>query len=255
MSVFRFQQFSVSQSNTAMKICTDSLLFGAMMPVNPMDDVLDIGAGSGLLSLIAAQLGAGRVTGVELMADACREAAENFKLSPWAGRLHAVHQRIQDFAENEMGRYDLIVSNPPFFENHFHAEDPMRNAARHDSHLKHAELIKIADKLLAQTALFYVLLPAQSVPEFIRLCRQAHLYSVRQSAFRGYAHSAAKVIALTFSRVPPAQAAVETVTVYDAKDVYTAISRAYLAGFLLRFAEGKQQSEAEKNFPGSIPLN
>jgi len=115
MTIFRFQRFSVSQRQAAMKICTDSLLFGAMMPVKPMANVLDIGAGTGLLSLIAAQLGAGRITGVELMEDACREAAENFARSPWPERLRAVRQSIQDFAENETGRYDLIISNPPFF--------------------------------------------------------------------------------------------------------------------------------------------
>jgi tRNA1Val (adenine37-N6)-methyltransferase len=239
MSLFRLQRFSVSQCRTAMKVCTDSLLFGAMMPVSPGDDVLDIGAGSGLLSLMAAQLGAGRATGVELMSGACREAAENFQRSPWEDRLHAVHQRIQDFAEGEMGRYDLIVSNPPFFENHFNAGDPLRNAARHDSHLKHSELVKIAAKLLAREGLFYVLLPVRSVPEFIRLCRQADLNPVRQTAFRGYAQSAVKVIALTFGWAPAVQEAIETVTVYDDRGVYSALSRAYLAEFLLRFAEEK----------------
>ncbi|MEC4750245.1 methyltransferase [Methylomicrobium sp. Wu6] len=219
-----------------MKICTDSLLFGTMMPVKPKDKVLDIGAGTGLLSLIAAQFGAGSVTGVELMEDACREAAENFERSPWSDRLKAVRQSIQNFADEETGRYNLIVSNPPFFENHLHAKEPMRNAARHDGHLKHAELIKIAEQLLAGEGSFYVLLPIQSVSGFIRMCLQSGLYLRRQTALRGYAHSAIKVTALTFGRMRTDQPVFETMTIYDAQGVYSAASRAYLADFLLRFA-------------------
>lgn len=219
-----------------MKVCTDSLLFGAMMPLKPMATVLDIGAGNGLLSLIAAQLGAGRVTGVELMEGACREAAENFKRSRWSEQLLAVRQSIQDFADNETGRYDLIVSNPPFFENHLHAGEPMRNAARHDVHLKHAELVKSADKLLDPEGLFYVLLPLQSVSEFTRLCFRVGLYRLRQTAFRSYAHSATKIVALTFGRAKTDTPVFETMTVYDEPGVYSAASQAYLKAFLLRFA-------------------
>jgi tRNA1Val (adenine37-N6)-methyltransferase len=236
LSVFRLQQFSVSQERAAMKICTDSLLFGAMMPVGPNDRVLDIGAGCGLLSLIAAQLGADRVTGVELMDGACWEAAENFRRSPWSGSLRAVRDSIQHFADTACGRYDLVVSNPPFFANHLNAAEPMRNAARHDVHLTHAELVAIAERLLVWEGLFYVLLPVQSVPAFIRLCSRAGLYSRKQAAFRSYAHSGAKVIALTFGRQPVACPVFETVTVYDEPGVYSATARACLAKFLMRFA-------------------
>ncbi|MDD1612072.1 MAG: methyltransferase [Methylococcaceae bacterium] len=234
--MFRFQQFSVSQELAAMKICTDSLLFGAMMPVMPTATVLDIGTGTGLLALIAAQLGAGRVTGVELMEGACREAVGNFERSPWADRLHAVRQSIQYFAGTQPDRYDLIISNPPFFENHLNAEEPMRDAARHGGHLKHAELVKIADQLLAREGVFYVLLPRQSVFAFTRLCMLSDLYLRHQTAFRGYAHSAAKVAALTFGRTRPNQPSFETMTIYDEQGIYSVASRAYLADFLMRFA-------------------
>ncbi|MGJ0484110.1 MAG: tRNA1(Val) (adenine(37)-N6)-methyltransferase [Methylomicrobium sp.] len=219
-----------------MKICTDSLLFGAMMPVKARDCVLDIGAGCGLLSLAAAQLGAGQVTAVELMDGACREAAENFQRSPWSDRLQAVRDSIQHFADTQSKRYDLIVSNPPFFENHLNAEEPMRNAARHDVHLKHAELVNIVDRLLTREGLFYVLLPVQSEPAFMRLCRKAGFHLSRQTTFRGYAHSTAKVTALTLGRNPAHRPVFETITVYDRQGVYSATACTYLAEFLMRFA-------------------
>lgn len=228
-----------------MKICTDSLLFGTMMPVKPRNCVLDIGAGCGLLSLIAAQLGAGQITGVELMEGACREAAENFQRSPWSDRLEAVRDSIQHFADTQSKHYDLIVSNPPFFESHLNAEEPMRNAARHDVHLKHAELVNIVDRLLAREGLFYVLLPVQSEPTFMRLCRKTGFYLSRQTDFRGYAHNAAKVTALTLGRNPAHRQVFETITVYERQGVYSATARTYLAEFLMRFArcEGAKDTE------------
>ena len=95
MPVFRFRQFSVAQSQSAMKVCTDAILFGAMASVNPGDRVLDIGAGTGVLSLMTAQLGAAHVTAVELTQEGYEETRLNFNNSPWSDRFEAVHQDIQ----------------------------------------------------------------------------------------------------------------------------------------------------------------
>lgn len=223
-----------------MKICTDSLLFGAMMPIKAMDKVLDIGTGSGLLALIAAQLGAGKVTGVELMEQTCREAEENFARSPWEKRLKAIQRSIQDFAPRDTDRYDLIVSNPPFFVDHFQAGDPLRNAARHGVALRHDELVGSVERLLGAEGLFYVLLPIHAIGEFTRLCAAAGLHLHKQTAFQGYRHNAAKVAALTFARAQALRPDIGTLTVYDAQGVYSPESRHYLSAFLLRFAIDKQ---------------
>ena len=99
-----------------MKICTDAVLFGAMAPVNQGDRVLDIGTGTGVLALMATQLGAAKVTAVELTQEAYQEADINFKNSPWAKRLEVVHQDIQSFALTADLQYDLIISNPPYVD-------------------------------------------------------------------------------------------------------------------------------------------
>jgi len=236
MSTFRFQQFSVLQKHSGMRICTDAVLFGAMAPVNPGDRVLDIGTGTGVLALLAAQLGAAKVTAVELTQVAFKEADINFNNSPWVDRLEAVHQDIQSFALTANRQYDLIISNPPFFENHLKTVDTLRNSARHTDQLPFTDLIGIAEQLLSPQGLFYLLLPAHAVAKFSALALAAGFYLINQTDFRGYTHNEAKVSALTFSRTATVFTA-RLLTIYASHNVYSQDSERYLADFLLRFAK------------------
>ncbi|WP_340120865.1 tRNA1(Val) (adenine(37)-N6)-methyltransferase [Methylobacter svalbardensis] len=235
MSTFHFQQFSVLQKRSGMKICTDAVLFGAMAPVKQGDRVLDIGAGTGVLTLMAAQLGAAKVTAVELTQEAYQEADINFNNSPWAERLELVHQDIQGFALTANRQYDLVISNPPFFKNHLKAADTLRNTARHTDQLPFADLISVAGSLLVPQGLFYLLLPAHAAAKFSAQALASGFYLLNQTDFRGYAHNEAKVSALTFSRTAAGLQA-RLLTIYEAHNVYSSNSAAYLADFLLRFA-------------------
>lgn len=219
-----------------MRICTDAVLFGAMAPVNPGDRVLDIGTGTGVLALMATQLGAAKVTAVELTQEAFQEADINFNNSPWVDRLEAVHQDIQSFALTANRQYDLIISNPPFFENHLKTVDTLRNSARHTDQLPFADLIGIAEQLLSPQGLFYLLLPAHAVAKFSALALAAGFYLINQTDFRGYTHNEAKVSALTFSRTATVFTA-RLLTIYASHNVYSQDSERYLADFLLRFAK------------------
>jgi tRNA1Val (adenine37-N6)-methyltransferase len=234
MTTFHFQKFSVLQKNSGMKICTDATLFGAMAPVTKGDLVLDIGAGTGVLSLMAAQLGAAKVTAVELTQEAFKEARVNFNNCPWTERLVAVHQDIQSFALTSDRHYDLIISNPPFFENHSKTINALRNTARHTDQLPYADLISIARKLLSQSGLLYLLLPAHAVETFTGHALEAGLYLISQTKFRGYEHNTSKISALTFSRTATVLT-VSSLTIYESQGVYGPDSEAYLSDFLLRF--------------------
>jgi len=250
MSTFKFQQFSVLQQHSGMKICTDAVLFGAMAPVKQGDRVLDIGTGTGVLALIAAQLGAAAVTAVELTQEAFQEAGINFNNSPWSVRLEAVHQDIQSFAKTAAQQYDLIISNPPFFENHHKTADALRNIARHTDQLPFADLIGIAKSLLSPQGLFYLLLPKHAAEKFCALALAAGFHLICQTDFRGFAHSEAKVSALTFSRCPKTGLTARLMTIYDSHNIYSQDSAAYLADFLLRFAKDQPSNLEHKALSG-----
>ena len=235
MSIFRFQQFSVIQKQSAMKVCTDAVLFAAMAPVNKGDRVLDIGAGTGVLSLMVAQLGAKQVTAVELTQASYEEAQLNFGNSPWADRLEAVHQDIQGFASSIGHQYDLVICNPPFFENHGKTTDSLRKVARHNDELPFADLIKSADQLLSRQGLFYLLLPVHAVEKFVEAALVAGFYLSKQTDFRGYSHNNAKVSALTFSRTDLVFSRT-LMTIYQSHRLYSQDSEYYLSAFLLRFS-------------------
>ena len=219
-----------------MKVCTDAVLFGAMAPVNCGDRVLDIGAGTGVLSLMAAQLGAAQVTAVELTQQGYEEAQLNFMNSPWADRLEAVHLDIQGFASTAGRQFDLIVCNPPFFENHSKTTNSLRKVARHNDQLPFADLIKSADQLLTSQGLFYLLLPTHAVEKFAAAALEAGFYLIHQTDFRGYTHNEAKVSALIFNRTVAVFTA-NILTVYETQRVYTKDSERYLSPFLLRFTK------------------
>jgi len=234
MSTFRFQQFSVVQEKSAMKICTDATLFGAMAPVDGGERVLDIGTGCGLLALMLAQLGVASVVAVELTKEAYSEARENFRHSPWSHQLEAVEGDIQGFAEGEVGSFDFIISNPPFFESHTKTSSDLRKLARHTDTLPFSELITVVARLLTDKGAFYLLLPTPVVNKFCHLAAESGLYLHQQVDYANSAGRQGKVSTLLFSR-QPAQCEPQRHNIFRAHRIYTEESARYLKPFLLRF--------------------
>ena len=149
-----------------MKVGTDGVLLGAWFRMQTGCSVLDIGTGTGLIALMAAQRGAGRVTAVEINSDAAEQASINVANSPWADRIEVVCSDIALF--NASSGYDRIVCNPPYFRDSLRSPDPYRNAARHNDTLSYENLVLYAARLLAIDGLFSVVLPFDAVEPFVR---------------------------------------------------------------------------------------
>jgi tRNA1Val (adenine37-N6)-methyltransferase len=160
-TVFNFKQFAIANSASAMKVGTDGVLLGAWASGCGLR-ILDIGCGTGLIALMMAQrFPAATVVGVEIDPAAASEAASNFSNSPWANRLQAIQGDIcQLSAEALGGRFDIIVSNPPFFANGIVSPEAARQQARHESALSLEKLLSVAANLLTDNGSFSVILPA-----------------------------------------------------------------------------------------------
>ncbi|HFZ8995884.1 TPA: tRNA(1)(Val) (adenine(37)-N(6))-methyltransferase TrmN [Citrobacter freundii] len=167
---FTFKQFFVAHDRCAMKVGTDGILLGAWAPVAGVTRILDIGAGSGLLALMLAQRTDARVTidAVELDSEAAAQARENIASSPWAQRI-AVHEAaIQQWVPGQTVRFDLIVSNPPYYAQGVECASPQREQARYTTALDHPSLLTAAAEYITEEGFFCVVLPEQIGNAFTR---------------------------------------------------------------------------------------
>jgi tRNA1Val (adenine37-N6)-methyltransferase len=172
--VFRFKQFAVVNDRTAMKVGTDGVLLGAWCPVDDARCVLDVGTGCGVIALMVAQRNATAIIdAIDIDHDAIGEAALNFVNSPWSDRLTAIEA---DFNTIESGnRYDLIVSNPPYFSNGVLPTGDARTTARHTGSLTYLQLIKGASRLLSEDGLLAIITPTDAEGEIIEASTFASL--------------------------------------------------------------------------------
>lgn len=184
--VFRFKRFTIRQDRCPMKVGTDGVLLGAWTGLRTTDRrMLDIGTGTGLIALMLAQRAPGaRITGIDI--DDVSQARENAAASPWGDRLHFEQTPVQTFRPAE--RYDLIVSNPPFYVDSLTCPDAGRTAARHTVHLSYEELVDSVVRLLAPGGRFAVVLPTPESEHFRHLASArlllTHLTRVRTTPRR-----------------------------------------------------------------------
>jgi len=142
-----------------MKVCTDSCLFGAWVPVEKARSILDIGTGTGLLALMAAQRSDAAIQAVEIETAAAEQANQNFLASPWANRLKLYQGSLQKFEQVNTSTYDFIISNPPFYQASQKSPDNARNQALHSIDLPFSNLLRFSQKFLAPRGSVFLLLP------------------------------------------------------------------------------------------------
>ncbi|RAR50352.1 tRNA1(Val) (adenine(37)-N6)-methyltransferase [Flavobacterium lacus] len=185
-----------------MKVGTDSVLLGAWCPIenNPFS-VLDIGAGTGILSLMIAQRShAEQIDALEIDEDAYEQCVENFENSPWGDRLFCFHAGLDEFVDEPEDEYDLIISNPPFYSEDYKTENSQRDLARFQEAMPFEDLIEAADLLLSENGIFAVIIPYKEEEKFIDLCAEVELYPVKVTRVKGTSTTEIKRSLLAFKR-------------------------------------------------------
>lgn len=219
-----------------MKVCTDACIQGAFTArylhagAGQVKCVLDIGTGTGLLSLMLAQQLAADITGIELDQAAAEQAAENFAASPWAERLQVTQLDIRELPPAAL--YDFIITNPPFYEGSLKSSDAQRNAAMHATNLSYNELLKTIAAHLQTDGQFSVLLPYAAFQSFRQLAAAAgffpqQLLEVKQSV----RHDHFRAVGI-FGR-EQCTPLVSSMAIYDERNVYTADFAALLQPYYL----------------------
>ena len=218
---FRFKQFTVWHDRCAMKVGTDGVLLGARpggMSGGSPQTILDIGTGSGLVALMLAQrFPEAQVTGIDSDAEAAAQARENFAVSPWPQRLRAAHISLQEFCRGTAAtaaarRFDLVVSNPPFYDTTLTSPDPLRTAARHTGSLTHEELLLLSAGLLSDTGVFSLIVPSESEKSILRLADRSRLHLHRLTRVYSKPSSRPRRILASFGRQPVPSPMEDTLT-------------------------------------------
>lgn len=219
--VFRFKQFSITDRRSAMKIGTDAVLLGAWADVVSANSVLDVGTGCGIIALMIAQRCKGAIEAIDIDKDSLLDAAENFRNSPWAGRLKAIQISYQDFVRKSLKKYDLIVSNPPFFSKSLISPKKSTAQAKHDVSLSYGELILCSAGLLHPGGKLFVILPSAGLSGFIVKAEQSGLFPFRQMNITSVEGKEPLRVVIGLSDQKTQPLLVESITIQDRRAHFT----------------------------------
>jgi len=230
--MFQFKQFTINQDRCAMKVGTDGVLLGAWCPIdnNPFS-ILDIGAGTGILSLMLAQRSnaehpslhgelAQQIDAIEIDEDAYEQCVENFESSPWGDRLFCFHAGLDEFVEEPEEDYDIIISNPPFYTEDYKTENEQRDLARFSDALPFEDLVEAAHLLLSENGIFAVIIPFKEEEKFITLAKDFELHPFKITRVKGTPTTEIKRSLLAFSKTQK-QTLVDELIIETARHQYT----------------------------------
>jgi tRNA1Val (adenine37-N6)-methyltransferase len=237
---FDFKQFRIEQDRCAMKVTSDSCVFGGWvaerlqsMP-QPSKRILDIGAGTGLLSLMIAQaVDKATIDAIEIDPDAANQARENIERSPWKDSIRIQQGDVLEFSMEI--KYDVIVTNPPFYEDELTGPDKKKNQAHHDESLPLSNLFDRLGKLLQPTGRFYLLLPSKGFSQRLNRLHESGLNEYGQVNFHHSEKHPTSRIFLEGGLESGIELNRETILLQDATGGYTDRVRMMLQQYYLAF--------------------
>lgn len=226
---FRFKQFEIYQEQTAMKVGTDGVLLGAWTKVGSAKTILDVGCGTGLLSLMLAQKSNAKITAVEIDDKAFEEAKLNVSISPWSNQIELIHANFEQF--DTVNKFDIIICNPPFFKGK--AENDSRSTARQNSYLPFDLLILKSAKHLTEKGILSLIFPFEHQSEILKLAEDAHLYVNEIVHVKGNKDAPIKRTLLRLSKEPKRAINSKIITIEVERNRYTEEYTELLKPYLL----------------------
>ena len=176
---FVFKKFSLHQHKCAHKVGTDAVLIGSWAEVSKATTILDIGTGTGIIALMMAQKSNAQIDAIDIEQGSFEQATENASHSIWSERIHVYQKSLQNFAQDADKKFDVIITNPPYFVDSSKAPDEERNHARHTDTLTFADLILGVKKMLSDKGMFYIILPTKEAIDFKALAEKNNFYLVK----------------------------------------------------------------------------
>ncbi len=230
---FQFKQFAIQQDRCALKVGTDGVVLGVWAHVEGAKRILDIGTGTGLLALIAAQRNpTAWIDAVEIDDTSAEQAAENVAASPWSDRVRVHRMDVRRMKSAEP--YDMILCNPPFYAGEMDSPDARRGLAKHGGELSFGELIGVVSTLLARDGLFACIIPLNREAELVKLASTADMHVVRRCVLRYLEARPAKRVLLELGPTP-GELRAEELVVEHTPGVFTDAYRMLLRELMLKF--------------------
>ena len=177
---FQFKQFSIEDDQSTMKVGTDAVLLGSWIHLEDEKSILEIGTGSGIISLMLAQRTSAQIQAIDIDEKSVIQAIHNFQKSPWASQIKVKHCSLSDFTKSESKKFDLIVSNPPFFINSLKSPFKNKNRSKHTDELTYEELAHGIANLLTPKGKASLILPYTESKHFIDIALIENIYLNKQ---------------------------------------------------------------------------
>ena len=232
---FQFKQFSIRDENSALKVGTDAVLLGAFVNPDKPKAILDIGCGSGIIALMMAQKSDSKIDAIDIDFESVQEAKFNFKNSLWSDQLIAIYSSLSDYVKQSERKYDLIISNPPFFNNSLKSPSDRNNLSKHTSSLSHAGLLSGVKNLLSADGVFAVIIPFDQMSSFLNIALIEGLYCLQKLIIYPTSKKPANRIILVLSNNLPIKANEESLTIRDESGNFTKQYKILTGDFYLNF--------------------
>ena len=219
---FQFKQFIVHHAYSTMKVGTDAVLLGTLAYLPKKGQILEVGTGTGVISLILAQRCQAQITSIDIHQASVWEARANFKESPWSDRLKALFISFQLYAaQGNPVRYDLIISNPPFFENDLKSSKADRNLARHNDQLNYRDFLLASRQMISDKGHLYLILPPNEAHIFIEEAKNFGFYLQKKIEIKPKPEKEANRLILNFGNQDLNEFDLDSLTIRTSDNTYT----------------------------------